>query len=139
MIAIYNDKNGIVRDILFEKGIDFICILDETDLRKCEAQGFKTVLVDQEYEYCYSDRGVYNYLTDNGYELKRFHKNGDWVEIAINEGFTYSDIYDKWSFDENKKLQSPSLWLEKFDYYINLDVTKEVLIKQIKDIINECN
>ncbi len=139
MIAIYNDNNGIVRDILFEKQIDFICILDETDLRKCEAHGFDTVLVDQEYDYCYSDRGVYNYLVDNGYEFRRFHKNGDWVEIAINKGFTYSDIYDKWAFDENIKLQSPPLWLEMFDYYINLDLTKQVLIKQIKDILDEYN
>jgi len=135
MIAIYNDKNGIVRDILFEKGIDFICILDETDLRKCEAQGFDTVLVDQEYDYCYSDRDVYNYLTDNGYELKRFQKNGDWVEIAINEGFTYSDIYDKWCFDEEEKLPRPLLKVEMFDFYVFLDVTKEELEEQIKDII----
>lgn len=139
MIAIYNDKNGIVRDILFEKQIDFICILDETDLRKCEAHGFDTVLVDQEYDYCYSDRGVYNYLVDNGYELKKFHKNGDWVEIAINEGFIYSDIYDKWSFDEEQKLPRPILKVEMFDFYIDLDKTKKELEAQIKNIINEFN
>ena len=135
MIAIYNDKNGIVRDILFEKGIDFICILDETDLRKCEAQGFKTVLVDQEYEYCYSDRGVYNYLVDNGYELKRFHKNGDWVEIAINEGFAYSDIYDKWCFDEDGKIEPPKLNTELFDYCISLDEEFEKVKKDLNNII----
>ncbi len=135
MIAIYNDNNGIVRDILFEKKIDFICILDETDLRKCEAQGFKTVLVDQEYDYCYTDLGVYNYLTDNGYKIRRFHKNGDWVEIAINEGFTYSDIYDKWSFDEDGKIEPPKLNTELFDYCISLDEEFEKVKKDLNDII----
>lgn len=135
MIAIYNDNNRIVRDILFEKKIDFICILDETDLRKCEAQGFKTVLVDQEYDYCYTDLGVYNYLTDNGYKIRRFHKNGDWVEYAVNEGFKYSDIYDKWCFDEDGKIEPPKLNTELFDYCISLDEEFEKVKKDLNNII----
>lgn len=135
LICVYNDTNGIVRDLLFEKDIIPVCIQNESDLNFANTLGFKTIIVDQMYNYNYIDKEVYNRLKEMGFKFKKFNPYGDWVEYAVNEGFTYSDIYGKWCFDEDKEIEPPKLNTELFDYCISLDEEFEKVKKDLNNII----
>jgi hypothetical protein len=85
--------------------------------------------------YKYSDEEVIKKLKMIGYKDT---STGVWEELAINEGFTYSETLNKWSLDEEiiQEHESETASDEaNFDYVIDNNGTIEDLIEKVKEIL----
>lgn len=85
--------------------------------------------------YKYSDNEVIDKLKQMGFKNL---SNIDWVELAINEGFDYSESLNTWKFDEDNIIEHESetaLDNAEFDYVIDNNSDIPHLIEEVRKML----
>ena len=86
--------------------------------------------------YKYSDNEVKDKLKQMGFKNL---SNEDWVELAINEGFAYSESLNTWKFDEDNIIEHESensLDDAEFDWEIDNNGTIKDLIEEVRKMLD---